>query len=119
MGFGTIHFFNINNCVMQWTWWCATHYSRRKTLNKLRISLERMEYDWLSDDRENRCCLLNHVNVISSEKCILQYRMVIGRLVITMRLQKKVIVKLVILIFLYSYYFQCLCFFTVAKGFKC
>ena len=43
--------------------------------------------------RKTDCCLVKDVKVISSEECVPQHRMVIGRLVIPMKPQKKQIVK--------------------------
>ena len=45
--------------------------------------------------RKTDCCLVKDVNVISSEECVPQHRMVIGGLVIPMTPQKKNIVKFV------------------------
>ena len=45
--------------------------------------------------RKTDCCLVKEVKVISSEECVPQHRMVIGRLVIHMKPQKKKIVKFV------------------------
>ena len=45
--------------------------------------------------RKTDCCLVKDVKVISSEECVPQHRMVIGRLVIPMKPQKNTIVKFV------------------------
>ena len=45
--------------------------------------------------RKTDCCLVKDVKVISSEECLPQHRMVIGRLVIPMKPQKRKIVKFV------------------------
>ena len=45
--------------------------------------------------RKTDCCLVKDVKVISSEECVPQHRMVIGRLVLPMKPQKKKIVKFV------------------------
>ena len=39
--------------------------------------------------RKTDCCLVKDVKVISSEECVPQHRMVIGRLVLPMKPQKK------------------------------
>ena len=45
--------------------------------------------------RKTDSCLVKDVKVISSEECVPQHRMVIGRLVITIKQQKKKNVKFV------------------------
>ena len=50
--------------------------------------------DYLMVRKTDRC-LVKDVKVISSEECVPQYRMVIGRLVLPMKTQKKKIVKFV------------------------
>ena len=50
--------------------------------------------DYLMVKKTDRC-LVKDVKVISSEECVPQHRMVIGRLVIPMKPQKKKIVKFV------------------------
>ena len=45
--------------------------------------------------RKTDCCLVKDITVILSEECVPQHRMVIGRLVIPMKPQKKNIVKFV------------------------
>ena len=45
--------------------------------------------------RKTDCCLVKDVKVISSEECVPLHRMVIGRLVLPMKPQKKKIVKFV------------------------
>ena len=71
---------------MQWAWWCATHSSTRKTkLITYQSGDNRSVIDYLMV-RKTDCCL---VKVISSEECVPQHRMVIGRLVIPMKPQKK------------------------------
>ena len=45
--------------------------------------------------RKTDCCLVKDVKVISSEECVPQHRMVIGRLVLPMKPQKNKIVKFV------------------------
>ena len=80
---------------MQWAWWCATHSSRRKTkLITYQSGDKRSMIDYLMVRKADRC-LLKDVKVISSEDCVPQHRMVIGRLVIPMKPQKKKIVKFV------------------------
>ena len=80
---------------MQWAWWCAIHSSRRKTkLITYQSGDNKSMIDYLMVRKTDRC-LVNDVKVISSEECIPQHRMVIGRLVIPMNPQKKKIVKFV------------------------
>ena len=50
--------------------------------------------DYLMVRKTDRC-LVKDVKVISSEECVRQHRMVIGRLVLPMKPQKKKIVKFV------------------------
>ena len=50
--------------------------------------------DYLMVRKTDRC-LVNDVKVISSEECVPQHRIVIGRLVIPMKPQKKKIIKFV------------------------
>ena len=50
--------------------------------------------DYLMVRKADRC-LVKDVKVISSEECVSQHRMVIGRLVISMKPKKKKIVKFV------------------------
>ena len=50
--------------------------------------------DYLMVRKTDRC-LVKDVKVISSEECVPQHRMIIGRLVIPMKPQKKKIVKFV------------------------
>ena len=45
--------------------------------------------------RKTDCCLVKDVKVISSEECVPQHRIVIGRLVLPMKPQKKKIVRFV------------------------
>ena len=80
---------------MQWAWWCATHSSRRKTkLITYQSGDNRSMIDYLMVKKTDRC-LVKDVKVISSEECVPQHRMVIGRLVLPMKPQKKKIVKFV------------------------
>ena len=73
---------------MQWAWWCATHSSRRKTrLITYQSGDNRSMIDYRMVKKTDRC-LVKNVKVISSEECVPQRRMVIGR-------QKKKIVKFV------------------------
>ena len=74
---------------MQWVWWCATHSSRKKTrLITYQSGDNRSMIDYLMVRKTDRC-LVKDVKVISSEECVPQYRMVIGRLVFPMNPQKK------------------------------
>ena len=80
---------------MQWAWWCATHYSRRKTkLITYQSGDNRSMIDYLMVRKTDRC-LMKDVKVISSEEFVPQHRMVFGRLVLPMKPQKKKIVKFV------------------------
>ena len=80
---------------MQWAWWCATRSSRRKTkLITYQSADNRSMIDYLMVRKTSRC-LVNDVKVISSEECVPQHRMVIGRLVLPMKPQKKKIFKFV------------------------
>ena len=77
---------------MQWAWWCATHFSREDSkLITYQSGDNRSMIDNLMVRKTNRCL----VKVISSEECVHQHRMVIGRLVLSMKPQKKEIVKFV------------------------
>ena len=74
---------------MQWARWCETHSSRRKTkLITYQPGDNTSMIDYLMVRKTDRC-LVNDVKVISSEECVPQHRMVIGRFVIPMKPQNK------------------------------
>ena len=76
----------------QYTWWCATHSSRRKTkLITYQSGDNRSMIYYLMVRKTDRCLLKD----VSSEECVPQHRMVIGRLVLPMKPQKKKIVKII------------------------
>ena len=82
--------------MKQWAWRCTTHSSRRKTLKLITYQSgdNRTIIDYLMV-RKIDPCLVKDVKVISSEECFPQHRVVIGRLVIPMKSQKKKIVNVV------------------------
>ena len=73
----------------------STHSSRRDSkLITYQFGDNRSMIDYLMVRKTDRC-LVKDVKVISSEECVPQHQMVIGRLVLPMKPQKKKIVKFV------------------------
>ena len=75
---------------MQWAW-CNTFFKKEDSnLITYHSGDNRSMIDYLMVRKTNRG-LVKDVKVISSKECVPQHRMVIGRLVIPMKSQKKIV----------------------------